>query len=172
MPYVHFYTYFPEIAEKETRNITVFDDPILGSDSFGLLELYCDEAGCDCRRVMLEIRSLNQHSPVAIIVYGWESVQFYKKWYGRDEKFIIDELKGPALNSMSNQTDLAPRLLELVSKEVLSDHAYIDRLKRHYKALRERVDPNIPGPVKINRPDRNAPCGCGSGRKYKYCCGA
>ena len=28
-----------------------------------------------------------------------------------------------------------------------------------------------PAPVRNNRPGRNAPCPCGSGRKYKQCCG-
>jgi len=27
-------------------------------------------------------------------------------------------------------------------------------------------------PLRVERPGRNAPCPCGSGRKYKHCCGA
>lgn len=38
------------------------------------------------------------------------------------------------------------------------------------------VDPGVlgkkPKPVRVERkPGRNAPCDCGSGRKYKKCCG-
>jgi hypothetical protein len=35
MPFEPFYNQFKEIAWKETRSISVFDDPWLGDDDFG-----------------------------------------------------------------------------------------------------------------------------------------
>jgi thiosulfate reductase cytochrome b subunit len=35
-----------------------------------------------------------------------------------------------------------------------------------------RVDRRAPKAVAVGQPSRNAPCPCGSGRKYKKCCGA
>jgi hypothetical protein len=49
MSFTPFYEKFPEIAEKETRTIIIFNDPDLPEDEYGLLESYCDESQCDCR---------------------------------------------------------------------------------------------------------------------------
>ncbi|HUT61335.1 MAG TPA: SEC-C metal-binding domain-containing protein [Phycisphaerae bacterium] len=45
----------------------------------------------------------------------------------------------------------------------------IDDLKAEEELLKKtkKVEPIKAGP----KPDRNAPCPCGSGRKYKKCCG-
>ena len=40
MSYEPFYERFPEVAEKETRVITVFDDPALPAGEYGLIEAY------------------------------------------------------------------------------------------------------------------------------------
>jgi hypothetical protein len=53
MPYVPFYKYFPKLAETETRVLTILpgDASGLPPDSYGFCEMFCDERGCDCRRV-------------------------------------------------------------------------------------------------------------------------
>jgi uncharacterized protein YecA (UPF0149 family) len=74
----------------------------------------------------------------------------------------------------------------------LSDPAYVARLKRHYALVkRAAADPGHPAyqelqaaiekeegepPVRIPGPEpqrvgRNDPCPCGSGKKFKRCCG-
>jgi hypothetical protein len=55
---------------------------------------------------------------------------------------------------------------------VLSDRAYVARVKRHYAMFREDVEQgNRPGPDgRSTKIGRNDPCPCGSGRKYKKCC--
>lgn len=57
MPYTLFRDRFPEIAKKETRSIMVLEDAELPKDHYLLMELYCDEPECDCRRVMFYIFS-------------------------------------------------------------------------------------------------------------------
>ncbi len=50
-----------------------------------------------------------------------------------------------------------------------------EREKRHLKQLPTEDDPQLPPPVEPIRsdvkPKRNDPCPCGSGKKYKQCCG-
>jgi hypothetical protein len=178
MSFTPFYNKFPEIAEDETRSITIFNDPKLSDDSFGLIESYCDETDCDCRRVFLNIHSEKQDKILAVITFGWESEKFYANWLGTNEPQIIKELKGPTLNLASPQSKLAPKILNLVHRLVLHDKKYIERLKRHYELFREDIKNRHSDEINENsnimsfpsKVGRNMPCPCGSGKKYKKCC--
>jgi hypothetical protein len=142
MPYTSFHAYFPEIAKKETRTMTTLkqnDD--IPKGSYGLLEMYCDDPGCDCQRVFFEVFDWERQKSMAYIAYGWESAKFYRKWLGMDNPQTIQELQGPILNPGSPQSDLAPAFLNLVSDLVLQDSSYIERLKRHYWMFKEKIDP-------------------------------
>ncbi len=81
MPFVLFHDYFPEIAEQETRTITVFENSAqdLPPAHYSLLEMYCDEHGCDCRRVFFSVVSSLTRKVESVIAYGWESPEFYAK---------------------------------------------------------------------------------------------
>jgi hypothetical protein len=175
MPYQPFYELFPEVADKETRVLSTFDHPHLPADDYALMEAYCNEPDCDCRRVFFNIGSRRTQEIVAVIAYGWESKRFYAKWFGRNEPGIIRELQGPVLNSTSPQSKLAPALLQAVTS-ILQDKRYVERLKRHYWMFKEVVDNESPEDEEIEfaprlRIGRNDPCPCGSGKKYKQCCG-
>jgi preprotein translocase subunit SecA len=84
------------------------------------------------------------------------------------------------LNDSSPQSELAPVLLQEVTF-VLQDKHYVDRLKRHYHMFKEAVsregfeseDDELEAKAFAPRPKigRNDPCPCGSGKKYKNCCG-
>src|SRR5207245_11325059 len=93
MPYAMFHTYFPEIAERETLVVTVFpSSPFdLPPGRYALLEMFCDEPGCDCRRVMFYVMLPHSKEAGAIIVYGWESRQFYARWLGDDDPLVLDD---------------------------------------------------------------------------------
>jgi hypothetical protein len=54
---------------------------------------------------------------------------------------VIREMQGPILNDGSPQSQYASTFLKLVEDVVLSDPAYIARLKRHYQMFKEKVDP-------------------------------
>ena len=75
MPYVLFRSRFPEIAERETRSVTVFGQPVTGlpAGDYGFLEMFCDEPRCDCRRVFFYVVSPRRRDPVAVIAYGWRT---------------------------------------------------------------------------------------------------
>ena len=138
MPFVPFYEKFPDLAIKETRVLNVFNLPGLPPDEYGLLELYCDEPGCDCRRVMFNILRPNSKQPDAVVAFGWESDEFYTKWLG-NTPVDVKELQGPVLNLGSHQSRLAPVLLQQV-KLILEDAKYVERLQRHYAMFRATID--------------------------------
>ncbi len=53
-PFVHL---FPRQGVAETRSLTIRGFPDLPDDDYGLMESYRVEAGCNCRRVMLNVAS-------------------------------------------------------------------------------------------------------------------
>lgn len=142
MPFVSLHDYLPELAERETRTVTIF--PESGFDlppaDYGLVEMFCDEPGCDCRRVMFYVISSRTRTVEAVVAYGWESRKFYRDWIGMDDPLIIDDLRGPALNFGSPAASHAPEILKMLKEAVLSDSAYVDRVKRHYALFREKID--------------------------------
>ena len=171
MPYLAFDTYFPEIAEKETRCIQIFNDLELAGDQFILMELFCDEPQCDCRRVMLNVISANRRKPVAIINFGWEKEIFYTNWFGKYDKEILHELKGPSINTFSQRTEITDKIFERV-KVTLEDGFYVKRIIEHYVLFREHIE-NLASDTPMSTPKipgRNELCPCGSGKKNKHCC--
>jgi hypothetical protein len=155
MDYAPFHERFPEIAGRETRSVTIFGHPVLPAGEYGLLEFFCNRPGCDCQRVMFYIVTPWHHKPLAVIAYGWESKDFYARWYGRDDADIIAEMLGPTLNRASVQSELAPGLLALV-RELLLDEQYVARIKRHYRLFKKAVD---------EQERRSKPVGNGPGPK-------
>ena len=139
MPMTPFMERFPELGARETRSVTVTGRQDLPDGEYGFVELYCDEPGCDCRRVMLDVlRPDTGWSKIwATINYGWESLQFYKKWGGA----FIDpaQLKGPFLDPLNAQTQYAPTLLELF-RFLLRSPDYVQRLRNHYQLFRAAVE--------------------------------
>ncbi len=142
MPFRLFHDYFPEIAERETRSITVLPHSNMGlpAGSYGFLEMFCDESECDCRRVFLMVMASFRTDVQAVIAWGWEDIQFYVDWikYGdpKDAKY----LQGPILNVGSAETELSETLLELARNVLLKNPDYVQRIKRHYRMFRDRVD--------------------------------
>jgi len=53
------------------------------------------------------------------------------------------------LNSLSPQSRLAPTLLQLAGDVLLTDPAYVERIKRHYQLFREKIaqTPSSPRPI-------------------------
>lgn len=198
MPYAAFFEFYPDVAENETRVLTLLGRSEYGlpPDEYAFIEMFCDEPGCDCRRVFFHVQS-EKHGNVATIAYGWESREFYVKWFGRNDKSTIDELVGPFLNLASPQSKYANALLNVVKEILLTDRAYVDRIKKHYSMVRKKINasidnkmlsssqnyqaggggnvmsfPRAPVPIvnQFRNVGRNSPCPCGSGKKFKQCC--
>jgi hypothetical protein len=142
MPYVLFHDYFPEVAERETRTIFVLGNSEAGlpPGHYSFLEMFCNEPGCDCRRVFFYVVSSLRKDVEAVVAYGWESPNFYARWMKDDNPHVVANLKGPILNLGSPQSTLAPAILEGVRNMLLQDDAYVERVKRHYRTFRDRID--------------------------------
>ena len=142
MPYALSYSRCPELAERETRTVTVVDHRRynLPAAQYAFLEMFCDEPGCDCRRVLFSVLSSLHKDVQAVIAWGWEDKEFYVNWMGENDPIVIEELKGPALNLASSQSNLAPALLDLFREVLLQDIPYLERVKRHYAMFREKID--------------------------------
>ncbi|MBI3890222.1 MAG: SEC-C domain-containing protein [Candidatus Wallbacteria bacterium] len=159
--------------------------------------MYCNEHGCDCRRVFFTVVSQALGKTVAILSWGWEDEDFYAKWLKDGDAQNTRHLKGPSVEPpFAPRTELANQFLKMADELLLSDPNYVERIKRHYRMFRERIEiggaaskPGSPRldeqaqedrslgagmsttqPIRKPSIGRNSPCPCGSGRKYKKCC--
>jgi hypothetical protein len=179
MHLIPFFVVEPELAARETRVLNLLvPQKGLPKGSYGLLEFYCPDPTCNCRRVMINVAE-EKHPDhfLASISYAFD----------RD-----DEMAGPFLDLLNPQSQYAEELLQLVERITLSDPRYVARLERHYAMVKQAAsDPKHPAYYKLQqvladdaesfpRPQptrktkrvrRDDPCPCGSGKKYKQCCG-
>jgi hypothetical protein len=182
MPFEPFYELFPDIAARETRTITVLRENGLPLGTYGFLELFCNEEGCDCRRVFIyvtlgdDLSRSSVHEPLAVISWGWENESFYRDWASFPlSKDDLHELKGPALVRLVQQSQYAPELLQHFEMLIRNDK-YAARIVRHYQIYRDAIDRREKAKQALtlvrskSKPGRNQPCPCGSGKKYKKCC--
>lgn len=139
MYFQSFHEKFPAIAEAETRTVTLLDDNVysLPANDYIFVEMFCNTRKCDCRRVMFTVFSGINQQVEAVIAWGWEARDFYKKWLGYYDKDEITELIGPSLNVGSPQSLNAPQLLILFKDILLSDAEYCNRVKKHYLTFKK-----------------------------------
>lgn len=181
---MNFAVLFPEIAASEVRSIETRGVRELPDRPFWLVELYCSEPRCDCRRVLLSVEDLTTRKRVATVNYAFEPPEPPFE----DEGQIF-------LDPINPQSELSTPLLALISDMLERDADYRDRLERHYSMWKEVVDdPTHPlhhkvrneshddptfrpafskrEPVRRDGPKvgPNEPCACGSGKKFKKCC--
>jgi len=155
MPMTPFMEKFPELGRRETRSLLVTPGNDLPAGEYGYIEFYCDEPGCDCRRVTICVmRPDTGWSKIwATISYGWESPDFYQKWSAASDPI---EMQGPCLDSLNAQTACSSVLLDLF-RIVLQSPDYVERLKRHYRMFRDSLEleqrDGRPRSPKTNRPE-------------------
>jgi len=134
MPMAPFLSRFYDLAISEMRTLIIRNHPNLPDGTYGFLELYCDEPGCDCRRVTINvIEASNPMTVLTTISYGWEPEEFYGRWMRDVDR--AKEAKGPSLDPINPQSRYSATFLTLF-REQLNDEAYIARLKRHYTLFR------------------------------------
>lgn len=129
-----FHARVPDVGLTETRSVTVLPGRPVPEGEYAFIEFYCDEPGCDCRRVMIRVIGRDSRNTIwATISYGWETAKYYKKWM-RDAA-LSEDLRGASLDPLNPQSKYAGEFLTLF-KELLRDKAYVARLKRHYTQFR------------------------------------
>lgn len=151
MDYGPFYEEFPEVAKEETKQINILNaGGKLPKGRYLLMELFCTDPECDCRRVFLNVIHVERDRLVAVVAYGWEDRQYYREWFGMgtglsemdmaemDIAEMIETLKGPALNPGSPRAEFAPAVVDQV-ESVLEDDDYVERIKRHYEMFKDSI---------------------------------
>ena len=140
MPMAPFMERFPELAARETRSLKVPLGAPLPHGDYGFIELYCNEPGCDCRRVtILVLRPHTGWKVWASISYGWERMDFYQKWARTSEPLDPLEWQGPYLDPLAQQSQYSAILLDLF-ESILQSPGYEQRLKNHYQRFRAAVE--------------------------------
>ena len=125
-----FATIFPTQGQQETRVITTRGYPGLPDDEYALVEAYCADPKCDCRRVMLNVLGRHQGDRyLAAVGFGFD----------RDSV-----LAGPYLDPLNRQSQYAGTLFSLV-EQILDNPDYVARLQSHYgQVKRASADPRDP----------------------------
>ena len=113
---------FPMQAQNEIRTLTFGQGQEIPADEYGLLESYCADPSCDCRRVMLNVMAREQRRMVATISYGFEP---------------DNSQRGPFLDPLNPQSGYAAALLEVVADMLAKDDAYARRLQAHYRQIKQ-----------------------------------
>ncbi len=127
---IPFHLLFPDLAQTETRSLTLFEQAGIPADKYGLVESYCPDPTCDCQRVMLNVFANHQEKQAATINYG----------FNRASKDA-----GPFLDPFNPQSPYAPALMKVIARHLESDAAYVLRLKAHYALVKSAAaNPNHP----------------------------
>lgn len=127
------YSRLPELAEKETRVVFVAPGHKLPTGTYTMLESFCNDKKCDCRRVFINVE--HNGKIIATIGYGWEDVEFYEKRAG--DSNIVKHCKGPVLEPTGVYTNMSNGVLRFFKETMLMDETFLKRLKTHYAAFKE-----------------------------------
>jgi hypothetical protein len=158
----------PGLRETRCLHVLAPGEP-LPVGEYAFLEFFCEDLACDCRRVLLQVTSRAASSePLATINFGWESAEFYAEWMHGDAEAGRD-IALASLDPINPQSEHADHFLDYFQREMMTDDAYVARLRRHYDLFKQTL--HKPSSA-TTRPGRNDPCPCGSGKKFKKCCGA
>lgn len=152
--------------ETQTWVIVADKDSVLPEGKYALLEQHCGNPDCHCQACVICVDTMDedgpQAKPIAIIYYEWD-------------KKITN--KNPSFMPGAKQSALAPTALRVFREMLQINSSHIDKLKINHemvkKYFQEKVDSKA---IKFvdrdadKKTNRNDPCHCGSGKKYKKCC--
>ena len=126
---------FPEMAARERRSVILRpgvpekSQAILPSGEYALDELYCEEAGCDCRRVVINVWWREAKAHVATINHAFEPPS--------PDALVPEQT---FLDPLNPQTKWSAALLDLFVNVVLLDRSYRERLERHYRIFKNAIE--------------------------------
>ncbi len=135
--FIPFYIHFPEIADEETKVVQILQSgtniPPIGV--YAIIESFCDDKKCDCRKVMFNIIAINQPEKIlATIGFGWESISFYTAWVGGDRE-LAKQMVGTYLEPLCIQSKYSEYFCNLIANMV-KDESFKSRIIRHYQLFR------------------------------------
>ncbi len=134
--FVSYFYLFPEDI-KEQRKIMLLQDTFgLSKGAYILIENYCTDYACDCRKVMINVAKKDTNEIIGTIGFGWESLEYYVDW-ARDDA-LAKEMIGAYIEMGGIQTGLQNQCLELVNNS-LRDKNYIERIKGRYVKFKDAI---------------------------------
>lgn len=169
---------FSDLARREAVAVHPLDEHARPIGTLLFREFYCNDPGCDCRRVVLHAIWVEKRRVVAGIGYGFEPAG---PPFDDEPQIMLDPL--------NPQSDLSEHVLALCEELIEREPGVRERFIRHYEQWKQVVDdPRHPDHAKVRgenhadpafvpayRPTdavpRNQRCPCRSGKKYKNCCG-
>jgi hypothetical protein len=103
-----------------------------------MVEWYCEDSGCDCRRVLVRITPSNDvRATWATINYGWEPASFYEKWTGSRE--MAEDIVGASLDPINPQSRYADAFLEVFQDSVAKNPSWPQRFAQHYELFKSTL---------------------------------
>jgi hypothetical protein len=120
----------PENGEQALhRGFILNDEPGIPDDTYHLQEWFCPNPQCDCNEAHLHVYAEAQRTQVLQI------------------RLLLDPLTSPdpVLELEEDAPVYAKKLFALISKNIASDPAYIQRLRDHYLTMKAiAADPTHP----------------------------
>ncbi len=155
-----FHSRFLDLAARETRSLHVLTGGgKLPIGEYTLLEWFCEEPDCDCRRVLVQVVPAGRPNEVlAVINYGWESAEFYTQWMHGDAE-AGSEIANASLDPLHYQSGYSEYLLDLFRNVVDTDPDYVARLARHYELFKSTQRPGKPPPTAAELTTTEVPAG-------------
>jgi hypothetical protein len=123
-------------ATARVRTLTIARHPVLPDGGYAMVDAYCTDLACDCRKTMILVHLDNRH--VTTINFGWESPEFYARWYGAPlDGRTLAEMQGPSIDL--NSPDLVPPGAMLAFFSALLDEQYVEHLRSQYARFRAAI---------------------------------
>ncbi len=120
-------------AAARVRTLTLAHHAELPDGTYTMVETYCTDPGCDCRKTMIMVHLDRRH--VSTINFGWETAEFYARWYGAPlDARTLAEMKGPSIDL--NSPDLVPPGAMLAFFSALLNARYVEHLRSQYTRFR------------------------------------
>ena len=125
-------------ATALVRTLTIAHHAELPDGTYEMVETYCTDPGCDCRKTMILVHHDRRH--VSTINFGWETPEFYTRWYGAPlDARTRAEMQGPSIDL--NSPDLVPPGAMLAFFSALLDARYLEHLRAQYTRFRAALAP-------------------------------
>lgn len=132
---IPFHSRCAQEAARETFGFVIQPGGALPPGKYALVEWYCEDPGCDCRRAFLQVVPYGQSGPVlASINFGWESRAFYKRRMPYDPAAPREITEG-SLDPINEQSPLAPAVLKLF-QQIVTEGEIAAFLKRRHEMFR------------------------------------
>jgi len=154
------------VCYSEIYNITPHEAYIFehNNTQYLVLDHYCPNPKCDCKEALLAFLVVKNNGACDPPVWEcWVNFKSGKRTVKKKDSGITSQYS----------EELYEKFNELLDGKVVESltERYLRIKKWGEEHLLTRLRDDLQVPVKSQKIGRNAPCPCGSGKKYKKCCG-